>query len=697
MAADNFELQTAFIDGRVITGNESIFFDLLDGLEKQLQGRNAKKFLNNLLLENKRRYQQYGQATFLLEPDLKEGEGGLRDIQAMQWAAKGLLRCETIDCLAGRKYVSGFDVDALDEAFEFLLKVRTMLHFISARKNDRLFFEQQAEISKALGFKDDGEISGIERFMRVFYTNATAIELVSRAFWSRIQEDVATNTKRFSLSSTSKYKSLGGGIIQNGQKLSLESANSVIEFPGSEVKLFKLSIGEKLDIDYGKLHLVRDGIKNAGAVEWTDEIRRDFISILASGEAAIPALETMGYIGILNRYIPEWNRIHCLPQYDTYHLYTVDAHSFLTVAHLKRIAAGEHDKINTIFKETYEAVHNKDILMLAALLHDIGKGFGKGHSTRGAQMAVGIAERMKLPEKEAKLLNFLIENHLLLPDTAMRRDLGDENIIVEIAEQVVTLEKLRMLYLMSIADALATGPKAWDAWKDSLLKELYLKVFHIIKSGEYTSKKSIEHHKQTTAEVKDALIDQYTEEDIDAYLKQMPPSYLFSQSSNDIIKHFESLQTCCDKSISLTANRKDSITEIVLISKDEPGLFCKVSGVLALNGLNILGAQVFTRNDGLVLDIFKVEGYFNDDLTHEKLSRIKNDIKRALEGKIALDYRIADKAKRYKQSTALKRNTRVEIDNTKSDFYTVVEVHAQDRVGLLYLSLIHISEPTRPY
>ncbi|MCL6472327.1 MAG: [protein-PII] uridylyltransferase [Firmicutes bacterium] len=682
LALTNFKLQTALLDARLITGDIDLFNKLKASIVKQVRLKGGKKFLQSVLNESANRYRQYGQAAYLLEPDIKEGEGGLRDIHAIFWVSKGILGCTSTKELVESGYLTEFDAETLEDGLEFLLMVRNHLHYVAGRENDRLFFEHQLEISRSLGFKDENGISGIEKFMRSFYTHASAIELISRSFWEQISSDFLTNRRiRFS---ASKSITKDGIVVSKGM-LSILNPQVIIKHPGTDIKIFKQAIKEKLLIDYKRLNLIREGLeKSENPATWTQDILDDFIDIISSGEDALASLEVMDYIGILSRYIPEWSYIRCLPQYDSYHLYTVDMHLFLTVAELKRIGIGKYDIVNPLLKQVYIEIKQKDLLFLVGLLHDIGKGLGKDHSKKGERIAKKICSRMGLPAKDCDTVGFLVGNHLLLSDTATRRDLNDENVIIDLAKLIISEERLKMLYLISVADSLATGPKAWDTWKDNLLRELFYKVIHIIRSGEYTSKKSIESIRKISKQVKQTLIPEFSEEEVNRFLDQMPHSYLLAQDSDSIVEHFKQMRRAKGTGISITTKDKEGLQEIILIAKDQPGLFYKVSGALALHGINILGAQIYTRSDGIVLDIFKVKGYFEHNIDKERWSNIIRDIKRALEGKIALDYRIADKADRYKSNKALNKPPQVKIDNSSSDFYTVIEVHVQDRIGLLY-------------
>lgn len=681
VAATDIEVQTSILDGRLVAGSAVLFANLQERTLKQLRSKGGKRFLQGILRHNGTRHKQYGQTAYLLEPDIKEGEGGLRDIHAILWAAKGLLGYNSLTDFVAGGYLTEFDVNALEKAFEFLLLIRNHLHYITGRENDRLFFEYQEEISKLLGLKSENGISGTERFMRSFYTHASTIELIARSLWDQLENKFLQEKKP--RRSPAMHGSKDGLVVSDG-KLSLSGSKAILEQPGLEIRLFKRALIENLSIDYKNLGVIRNSLKdNSAPATWTQEIRDDFIDILKAGEAAIPTLETMDYLEILSRYIPEWSHVRCLPQYDSYHLFTVDMHMFLTVAEVQKIGSGAYDKNNPLLKQIYEDIEHKDLLLVATLLHDIGKGSGKGHSKRGARIAKEVCTRMGLESRDVKTVSFLVGNHLLLSDMAMRRDLNDENMIIDLAAAIVHEERLKMLYLISIADSLATGPKAWDTWKDNLLRELFSKVLHIINSGEYTSKKSIGWMRKTATKAKTALLNSYPEEEIDLFMKEMPHSYLLAQSSEDIIEHFELMRNSTDD-ISVTAKKKEGVCELTVVAHDRPGLFSKVSGALALNGVNILGAQVYTRANGAALDIFKVEGYFEDSINEDKLKKIRLDIKRALDGKIALEYRITEKAKNYQAKDALRKPPEVEINNSSSDFYTIIEVHAQDRVGLLY-------------
>lgn len=683
-ASSNFEFQTALLDARLLAGDIELFQKLRQGLTKQVKARGGKRFLHNILEESSVRHQRYGQTAYLLEPDLKEGEGGLRDINAILWAAKALLNSASFTDLVDSVFLTDFDAEALAQGLEFLLSTRNHLHFIASRKNDRLSFEHQAEIAETLGFKGENEISGTERFMRVFYTHASAIDLVSRTFWDQIKDKfLPTRSSKISIPESASKN----GIVLYGNNLSLINPAAINQQPGLEIKLFRYAVEKNLSIDYKKLDLTRAGMKEDNTeLIWTQAMREDFFRILGAGEAALPALEVMDYLGIISRYIPEWSYVRYLPQYDAYHLHTVDMHLFLTVAEIKKIGSGHYSASNPLLKQIYQEIEQKDLLFLAGLLHDIGKGLGKNHSKKGAKIAKEISNRMGLQAKDSKTVSFLVENHLLLTDVAMRRDLDDENVIIDLASSIVSAERLKMLYIISIADALATGPKAWDTWKDNLLRELFSKTLHIIQSGEYTSKKSIDRLRKTVSKAKAALVGRYEEKDIESFLKHMPHPYLLSQTSDNIVDHFELFEMMRNRNetVSVSSRCKDGVCELILVAKDRPGLFCKVSGVLALHGVSILGAQIYTRSDGLVFDLFKIAGYFDYDISDDIWDGIEQDIKRALEGKISLEHRIIEKAKRYKPKGALKKPPEVKIDNSSSDFYTIIEVHAQDRIGLLY-------------
>jgi [protein-PII] uridylyltransferase len=361
-------------------------------------------------------------------------------------------------------------------------------------------------------------------------------------------------------------------------------------------------------------------------------------------------------------------------------------HLFLTVAELKNIESGSYNNEEPFLQKIFQEIRHPDWLYIAGFLHDIGKGLTKSHAVQGAEMVNEICQRIGLSDKARSEIKFLVLNHLLLFDTSTRRDLNDEGLIVNLAQRIGDVQRLKMLYLLTVADAIATGPKAWNQWKSTLWRELFFKILHVLEKGEYTpgTRKKIE---QKIAKARKELASRYSPLEIEKFFATMPPAYALNCSYQEMLRHFDLLANFKSEKVLVSKGRKigSGLYEFLVAAIDQPGLFCKVSGVLALHGVNILSAQVFTRKDGIALEIFRVSSYFDEKIEQAKWQEIETTIKQVLKGKIALDYHLTEKAKSYSKVLPVSTGqARVEVDNESSDFYTIIEVFANDRIGLLY-------------
>jgi [protein-PII] uridylyltransferase len=415
----------------------------------------------------------------------------------------------------------------------------------------------------------------------------------------------------------------------------------------------------------------------------SEEVCRIFLEIIEDLKTPRDLLETMLQTGLLTSYIPELKATVCRTQFDTYHVYTVDIHLIQTLVELKKIGRGAYVKEEPLLFGLWGEIGDHSVLYLAGLLHDLGKGQGKNHAQQGALMIPEIAARMQLPSKAADTIAFLIRNHLMLVETALLRDLNDEDLIVRCARIIQDSQTLKMLYLLSYADSLATSHKAWNNWKSMLLRELFFKMLHIFEKGDLGSDSVLELSKREILEL--------VEKDIPAkealaFLEGMPHAYLLSLPPESVAKHLRLLHQLDGKPFLWQVEQKEEIYEIFICCHDRAGLFSRLTGVFALNNINILGAQIFTRSDQIALDIFQVHPPLDPLFMEETWDRVYEQLTKAIEGKLSLDYRLAQKKPtlNHSPSPILVSEDRVLIDNHGSDFYTILEIYSQDRLGLLY-------------
>ncbi len=415
---------------------------------------------------------------------------------------------------------------------------------------------------------------------------------------------------------------------------------------------------------------------------WTPQARRDFFALLRRGESGRAAFRELEHSGVLVRALPEWEHIRCLPQRNVYHRFPVDVHAFESVAALASLRTSSDELTRAVAED---AVDEWDALLLAALLHDIGKGSEEDHSIRGEKLARAAVGRIGLPEPAALDVPWLVRHHLLMSDTATRRDIDDESLIIEMAETIGSARRLRMLYLVSVADGLATGPTAWSPWKSGLVQDLFAKVAHVLEQGDLVSRDATELAQMRTAELREGL-SRFPADQVQRQIASMPRAWLLSQPASALIRQSAlMLEPMSDEPVKVhaTPSGDPGIWEVIVVSTDRPGLTSKISGVLALNGINVLAAQIFTRDDGIALEVFRVEA---PDEEKRRFDRVREDAAKVLRGKLSLDVRLARKRADYagRVERGKREEPRVVVDNRSSDFYTLVEVHATDRVGLLY-------------
>lgn len=662
LAKDNIEAETSFLQPRLVDGDQGLFAEFAASALKQTRKR-LGTFVAGVREMMRERHRTGGSATWQLEPNIKEGAGGLRDLHALGWfeaAVDGGL--EPLDVLGAR------DHEQLDAAAELLLAVRARLHLIADRAQDVLLLQHQAPIARSLGYADDGSPHPEDAFMRDLFTltrtvehdvSAVAMELSARGRKPRRRDD----GEPFAVVD-------GRVVVLREPDLAREPERALELFaraapPGAEARRW-----------------LERALADRGELPWTDLVRRAFFRLLRSGVPA--ALEAADHAGVLGRLLPEWELVRCRPQHNIYHRFTVDAHAFHTVAALVDLSGSDEPMIRDVWAD----LGDPDALLLAGLLHDIGKGGEGDHSEAGERIASAIMDRMGIADPRRSTVAWLVRYHLLLVEAATRRDLNDENMVVGLAERIGDAERARMLYLLTVADSRATGPTAWGAWKAALVAELFTKVVHMIDRGELVTRDALELARLRSAELREALT-RYEPKVVEEHLAGVPRAYLLAFQTSALIRHFALLAETlgpADARAAVTPSGEPGVYEYALVAQDRPGLFAKVSGALALNGVRILTAQGFTRADGAAIEVFHCAGSLEPSIDDARWDRITADVRRALTGRLSLELRLREKRKDYarRPKKGKREAPRVLIDNGVNDFSTVVEVHCPDRIGLLF-------------
>jgi [protein-PII] uridylyltransferase len=644
VAKERLDALTSLLEARLVAGSEDLLARSLVPIA-DLARFDTNAFVESLRTARDARAERYGSACHLLEPDLKEAIGGLRDVASLGW-----LECSIGTNLERAELITERDRHAVHEAEEFLVRARSALHLETARRTDRLTTDLQSGVAAAMSFRDEDRLSAIDGLMRGVFEHAREVDFVVSCAFGRAEGSQAESAPVDAGSPAAVLHALIP-VAGAGMPASARLVDS----------LAKAKIPEPL--------------------EWTDQVRDSFMTILDAPGSTV-ALETLDRVGLLTRFLHSWEEVRCRPQRDPYHRLTVDAHLTQTVANMRASLDDDHMD-DSVQVEASRQVSDRDALLLGALLHDVGKTGRGRHVPEGVRVAEGELVRMRVPDATRDLAVFLVREHLLLPDTATRRDLGDENQIIDVAARVETPERLAALYLLAKADAVATGPAAWTPWRSALIRELVAKVQRVFERGEM-GQQLAEQLTDRIERLRELLAGQ-PEEAVDRFVLGMPRGYFLAIEPEQAARHFALvtplLSTTEIRTLVEPGNRPGA-HQLLVVATDRPGLLSQIAGALTLSGLSILTAQVFTTDEGAAVDLFEVEGAFEPEIERGRWRSFEKDLRASIEGLTALEPLIEEKRHRY--SPPMDSPITVSVDNEASDFWTVVEVGGPDRIGFLY-------------
>ncbi len=684
LAAEDFEVLTSMLDARFLCGISSLYSDLMEGIQDKVLKRRGRSLLKWLVETSQTRHAQFGDSAYLLEPNVKEGLGGLRDYHAIRWVAWCKYRVKQVSELVDNGHLARDEFEGLSEAVSFIWKVRNWLHKITGRKCDQLYFEHQVKLAGDLGFEDVNGQQAVERCLGEMHGHMEFVKHLHRSFLNRV---MPRGQKPYRRKIVSRLRIPGLRILK--EALHFESPEAVRKNPLLLIKIFEQSalLGVPLSIDAvrlvrKRLAMIDEGYRSSDAV--VQSLRR----ILVSPPQTFNVLNEMLNTGILVALLPEMKAIVNRIQYDEYHVHPVDKHSLLAVRILKELTDPQSEQGGTLYPQLREEVANPELVLWAALFHDVGKGVPeKNHSEQGAEIVRRVFTRMGFPSDDIDTISFLVREHLSMVKTATQRDIQDEKLVVQFARKFRHIDDLKMLYLLSVVDCMATGPKAWNSWTDVLLRELFFKVHHILRKGELATRTSGEIVDKKREEVF-RQAHSMPRQKLEALFENMSPRYLLYTPSKDMVRHVELYQMLGDAPFVIDPGTgpADYFRTVTVCAKDRPGLFSSIAGVLTLNNLDILNANIYTWRNQIGLDIFTVRAP-RDSLREDEIwSKLRNDLYAALSGALDLDAALDEKLLSYRSARKAgpKKPDRVVVDNENSDFFTIVEVHTHDLPGLLY-------------
>lgn len=684
--------RTSLLEARLLAGSPAVFAALQGRLWKSFQGRRAQQYIAAKLEEQAARHARYGGSVYLQEPNVKEGPGGLRDFHLALWAARARFRLGDLTGLPALGLLGPAQLDECLLALDFLFRVRSELHYLEGGKNDVLSLPVQAPVAASLGFGDEGGSYGVERFMRQYYLRAGSLHQLAAGVVERClarpdsQVEVVMQKLR--------ARDIGDGFSELRRQLQVPAEARPL-FQEDPVRLLKIfwyrqELGLELSPEAreavrANLDLLDDRVRRANRATGC------FLAILQGGRGLAATLRQMHQVGLLTAYIPEFARVNCLVQFDYYHRYTVDEHTFVLLDYLEALAASEEPRLQE-FRRIAAELPRPEILKLAILLHDIGKGEGHGHIERGVAVAETILARMGLAEAEVEAVRFLIAHHLSMAHIAERRDLEDERLIIEFARQVESEERLKMLYLLTYLDINAVGPQVWNEWKASLLWELFVKTHTVLSRGVPEGAAETLRADSLRAALVAELAPEFGSEPVRQHLDLMPIRYILATSAAKVARHLQLIEAVRrgePVAVHWAAYPAAGYSEVVVCAPGAPGRFTNVVGTLTANGINILSAQLFSRADGVMIRAFQVSDGRGAALQDEAVwRRFQGDLRAVLAGQAGARELIKSRRRELLAKPLPRQGeirTRVEFDNVVSDRYTVIDIRTQDRLGLLYV------------
>lgn len=688
-AAADITIRTSMMDGRFVAGSSEIGEEFASMVEAQLVGRDVSGFVAAKLAESEERHRRMGGSVFMLEPNVKDGQGGLRDVQTLMWVARVCRKVTAVEGLAASGVATESEQQDLLQAREFIMRARNALHFLARFKQDKLSFEMQERIAENLRYEGTATHGPAELFLRDYYSHAAVIARTSADLIARVTappEPTGLLTRLAGRKLRSGVSIAGGQLVAEENLFERDPVNLVSVFHDAQRTGVTLSSGSRESVR-------RNVDRIDAAVTGSREAIDAFMDILKANERVYSTLAEMNRLGVLGRFIPEFGRLFCMVQHDFYHVYTVDEHSLIGIRELESVRDGEYDAESPLLTQVMRDFDRPELLYLAMMFHDLGKGYGGDHDERGARMVAEIGERLQLHLDDRESLEFLVRHHLMMSALAQTRDIEDDDLVQAFVRDVQTQENLKALYLLTFADMRAVGPQIWNGWRDHLLSELYLRATDVFETGEVSEANRDARIRRVRERV--VAIAQGADERrrIEEFVREMPGAYLLSSTDERIVddwRLYESLEGGIFRS-GVAHFPTRGFSELAVCTYDTEGLFVRLCGVLSAHELNILSAKIVTSTSGIVIDTFRIEHADEpvNTLDPEVWAAVRRDIERVLADEVDVASLVAAAAKRRPAPSSVRKarkraRTEVQIDNSASRQYTVIDVYAADRPGVLF-------------
>ena len=694
LARADMTIRTALIDSRLIHGEEPLFRELMQRFQREVVNGTARQFVEAKLAERDERHRRAGESRYRVEPNIKDGKGGLRDLHTLHWLAKYL-------------YGDGLSVGAVEAAIftadeyatfrrceDFLWTVRCNLHFLAGRAEERLTFDVQTAMAERLGYSERRTLRAVERFMKHYFLVAKDVGDLTTILCSALEIEqvkpspgLARLLNPLGWRARRRIRSTGDFRIDNG-RLNVADADVFKRDPVNLIRFFARAeeTGAFFHPDAVRLlrrslRLIDDKLRNDA------EANRIFLDMLCSEKNPEATLRRMNEAGVLGRFVPEFGRVVSMMQFNMYHHFTVDEHLIRTVGMLSDIEHGDAAESHPLSTSIFKTVQNRRALYVAAFLHDIAKGRDEDHSLVGMRIARSLCPRFGMSPAETDTVAWLVEHHLLMSLIGFSRDIGDAKTIRDFANVVQSPERLKLLLILTVADIRAVGPGAWNGWKGQLLRALYYETEPLVAGG-HTQLASRDRVTRAQAAFRAAVAD-WPAEDIERFVERHYPDYWLKTDTRKVVEHARLVRGAERKGEKLasdfTTDAFTAITELSLFAPNHPRLLALFAGACASSGANISGAHISTTRDGFALDTFLLAREFEQDEDEmRRARRIAETIGQVLKGEARLGALMAKKRERRGSAGVFTVAPEVLVDNAVSNQFTVIEVSGLDRPGLLF-------------
>ncbi|PPD44661.1 MAG: [protein-PII] uridylyltransferase [Methylocystis sp.] len=691
-ARADMTIRTTLLESRFILGSPELFSELQDAFDKEVARSDAREFVAAKLAERETRVRRAGASRYLVEPNVKEGKGGLRDLNTLFWIAKYVYRVRDVKELVAAGLFTSAELSLFERCDEFLWRVRCHLHFATGRAEERLSFDIQPVIAGRLGYHNRGGLSRVERFMKHYFLVAKEVgdltAIVCAALEERQAKPRAIFDRFLQPFRRRRNKAPHGDFIIAQDRISVADENVFQRDPVNIIRLFWLADHHGLPLHPDAMRAATLSLREIDADLRADkEANRLFLEILLSRNMTEIMLRRMNETGVLGRFIPDFGRIVAMMQFNMYHHYTVDEHLLRAVGGLSDLEAGRLPEHQQLVSEILPTIVNRKVLYLGLFLHDIAKGRKDDHSIAGMEVARSLCPRLGFTPGETESVCWLVEHHLTMSSFAQSRDLSDRVTIESFAAIVQTMERLKMLFVLTVCDINAVGPGVLDAWKSQLLRVLYWETEVVLGGGH----SAVDRKSRVAAAMEElrAALPDWSDEDFDAYAKRHYPAYWLKVDVSRKLHHAQMLRKLTGAETPLATavelDRARGAVELTVIAPDHRRLLSIIAGGCAASGANIVDAHIFTTVDGLALDTIFISRAFDfDEDEMRRARRIADFIAKALRGEVIVSDAVKARTKQHQPTTAFSVAPEVVVDNSLSNVYTVIEVSGLDREGLLF-------------